>query len=64
MTSRLASSSCRTCRMSGPNASLSRCAMPAVGSSRQSTRAFEREEAGELDDAPGAGRELADELAA
>ena len=26
-------------RISGPNASLSRCAMPAVGSSRQSTRA-------------------------
>ena len=61
MTSRLASSSSRMRRMSGPNASLSRWAMPAVGSSRQSTRAPDDHEAGQLDDAAGAGRQLVDE---
>ena len=48
--------------ISGPNASVSRWATPAVGSSRQSTRGVEREQAGELDDAAGAGREVGDEL--
>ena len=46
--------------MRGPNASVSRWATPAVGSSRQQHPGVEREQAGELDDAAGAGRQVGD----
>ena len=49
-------------RMSGPNASVSRCASPAVGSSRQQHPRVEREQARQLDDAARAGRQVGDEL--
>ena len=60
-TTRVASSSCWTRLISGPNASASRWATPAVGSSRQITRGRDREHRRELHDAAGAGRELGDE---
>ena len=48
--------------MSGANASVSRCASPAVGSSSRSTRGAECELARELGDAARAGGEVGDEL--
>ena len=60
MMSMAAPSSRRISLISGPNASVSRCATPAVGSSRHSTRASSASKPGELDDPAGAGREIGD----
>ena len=60
-TTSVASSSAGCRLMSGPNASASRWATPAVGSSRQITLGATAEQRRELDDAAGAGRQLGDE---
>ena len=64
ITSRLAPGRSRMRSSSGPSASASRCAMPLDGSSSSSTVGPVREDAREVDDAPAAGRQLADELVA
>ncbi len=60
MTSTDAPSSRRMSLISGPNASVSRWARPAVGSSRQSTRASSASSPASSTIAPGAGREVGD----
>ena len=62
MTTIVVPSSCRMPSSSSPSASLSAWAMPADGSSSSSTRGCERQQAGDLDDPPGAGGELGDHL--
>ncbi len=60
MTSTEAPSSSLMVTISGPKASVSRWARPAVGSSRQRTLASQGEQPGELDHPPGPRRQVAD----